>query len=67
MSPPESPARRKARQHLSNAFLALGPLYSNLAGLIRNPGYETFWITPALDALTALVLLCPDADDEVSD
>lgn len=60
----ESPARLKARERLAQSFEIMGPAYANLAGLIRTPGYESFWVTPALDALSCLVLLCPDADDD---
>lgn len=40
---------------------------SNLANLIANPGYESFWVTPALDALTPLVLLSGHGDDGEED
>ena len=62
MSNTESEARRRARNYLAASFAALGPAYANLAGLIRTPSYESFWVSPALDAMTALVLLLPDAD-----
>lgn len=64
MSRPESDARRRARDYLAASFEALGPAYANLAGLIRTPGYESFWVTPALDALVVLVVLCPSGDDD---
>lgn len=62
--PHETPARTKARHHLAQSFKAMGSAYGNLAGLIMTPGYESFWVTPALDALCPLVLLFGDADDD---
>jgi hypothetical protein len=59
--------RDRAREVLADSFLALGPAYLNLANLIRT-GFENFWITPCLDAMTPLVLLVAggesDDDDE---
>lgn len=59
----EPTARDRARLAYANALRAQGPAWANTAGLILT-GFENLWITPALDAMEALVLLLPDDSDD---
>ena len=63
MSRPPSKARRRARELYARQFDTLGPAWANTAALIRS-GWENLWITPAIDAMEALVLLCQDGGEE---
>lgn len=58
-----NPARERAREIYARQFDALGDGWKNTAGLIRT-GFENLWIKPALDAMEALVLLCPDEGED---
>lgn len=54
--------RQEARNRLADQLEKRGPLYTNAAASVC-AGYESFWITPALDALEATVR-DPMGDDD---
>lgn len=58
--------RDRAREAYAAAIEAQGPAYRNTADSIR-AGYEGFWVTPAINALEAMIRNGPDeADDETT-